>query len=125
MRIILSITLILSLVSACSSGSSYKPLDKSLVNEMTAQYQRDKLDHPLDLKGYSRPQIITFCAQTVPADWVKRWPGFAYRKLQKYNKVSGDQEKALRQLLRLERNRASIYKFMLLLTDEQIKTVGY
>ena len=89
--------------SCCSSNEEYKPLDKSLMDEMTAQYEADNLDDPLDLKGYTRAQIITLCVQTVPADFVNR------KKLHKYFKLSKAQDDRLRLVLSLERNRADIY----------------
>ncbi len=85
----------------------------------------DKLEGEWD--GLSKDDIIKFTIQTYPQKYIDTYMALVIKKLKNFPKVlpTNEQEKAWQKHLTGPQTRQSVYEFMMLMTKEQILTVGY
>ncbi len=109
------------------SNLKYIPLSKARFAEIEAAMDKQETWTPIDLKGFSKKELATFYMQSYNDKIISTWIDFAYKKMKKFNliKENSEQDKNFNKLIKLPRNFDNAFRFMMLMTKEQIETVGY
>lgn len=118
---------------SCMAQKSYEELKsigyQSINTEKFEEIQKAVYDqddwNPIVLVGYSKSELVAFYTQKYDDDSIKDWIDWAYEKMEDYSPPSADQDIEFRKILDLPRTRENMYYFMMIMTIDQISTVGY
>lgn len=82
---------------------------------------------PIKLKGFNKKELATFYMQSYNDEIISTWVDFAYKKMKRFKLIveNSEQDKNFNKLIKLPRNFDNSFRFMMLMTKEQIRTVGY
>ena len=91
-----------------------------------AMKQQDDWD-PIRLPGFPADELVRFYIASYPPETIATWPEFAFKKLNSFPSSTPTPAQAprLEAVLAQPAGPAKMYAFMLLLTAEQIATIGY
>ena len=109
------------------STLKYIPLSKVRFAEIESAMEKQATWTPIDLKGFSKKELVTFYMQSYNDKIISTWVDFAYKKMKKFNliKENSEEDKNFNKLIKLPRNFDNAFRFMMLMTKEQVETVGY
>lgn len=82
---------------------------------------------PILIEGHSKAELVAFYVQSYSENTVATWVDKAYEKMHKYqtSKPSAEQDAEFKKMLDLPRTAKNMHGFMMIMTAEQIETVGY
>ena len=130
--ILLFICLIFSFTSTLSKAqtaesSDYVVLSEAEFKAIEADLEQQQDYIPILIEGYSKAELVAFYIQSYNEDILATWVDFAFEKIQNFEAVkpSAEQKEQLSAILKLPRNAENSFQFMMLMTTEQIETVGY
>lgn len=109
------------------SSSNYTPLPDSRFNHIEDLLNQQAAYIPILIKDVPKNELITFYIQSYGDNIISNWTQTAYKKLllNKLIEVDSVQDKKLKSLMSKEQTKDIMYQFMLLMTEEQIISVGY
>lgn len=107
---------------------NYVILSTEKYNEIDAKQDLQNGD-PITIKGYTKEELVAFYIQkySKSKEIISSWVDFAFKKMHSFeeSKPTAQQDIEFRKILDLPRTSENAYYFMMLMTVEQIKTVGY
>ena len=82
---------------------------------------------PILIEGFSKSELVAFYIQSYSDKTISTWVEFAYNKMSKFESIkpSAEQDIEFKKIIGLPRNAENMYKFMMIMTEEQIESVGY
>ena len=82
---------------------------------------------PILLEGYPKNELVAFYIQSYDESTILTWVDFAYNKIHSFDKIKLDphQERKMQKSKLLPRTKENMHGFMMLLTVDQIETIGY
>lgn len=106
-------------------GSQYIILTDEKFKEIESKMELQDDWNPIIIKGYSKAELVAFYVQTYSDETIATWVDFAYKKILNFENISPEQDAAFQKVLGLPRSKENAHRFMMLMTTEQIETVGY
>lgn len=109
------------------SQDSYTVLSQEKFDEIQAKVHLQEDWIPIRLEGYSKAELVSFYIQSYLETTVETWVDFAYNKMHRFEetKPTDEQEVQFLKFIDMPRTRENMHKFMMLMTYDQIETVGY
>lgn len=82
---------------------------------------------PILIEGHTKAELVAFYVQSYSENTIATWVDKAYEKMHKYqtSKPSEEQDVEFKKILDLPRTAKNMHGFMMIMTAEQIETVGY
>ncbi len=82
---------------------------------------------PILIEGHTKAELVAFYVQSYSENTIATWVDKAYEKMHKYqtSKPSEEQDAEFKKILDLPRTAKNMHGFMMIMTAEQIETVGY
>lgn len=110
-----------------TTTADYAALSKARYAEIKAAMEKMDDWNPIRIEGYDKAELVKFYIDSYEDDTVKGWPAHAYEKMKSFpeSKPTPEQNEALSKLAAKPGTRASMFEMMMLLTPEQIETIGY
>ncbi|MDG1332324.1 MAG: hypothetical protein P8P74_08330 [Crocinitomicaceae bacterium] len=107
--------------------NAYTVLSEEKFKEIEAKVHLQEDWNPIRVEGYSKAELVAFYIQSYSDETVSTWVDFAYKKMNRFteSKPTAEQNAEFKKLMILERTKENMHKFMMLMTTEQIETVGY
>lgn len=118
----------LYLTTGCATQkNAYVVLSEETFKEIETKVHQQEDWNPIRIEGYSKSQLVSFYIQSYSDETVKTWADMAYKKMHRFEDANPTekQESDFKKLMELPRTRENMHKFMMLMTTEQIETVGY
>jgi len=112
-----------------AESSSYLKLSDEKFKEIeTKVYEMEGvIPVPILLEGYSRRELVAFYIQSYSDNILETWMDFAFNKMHKFaeSKPTEEQDKLFKEIMAKGNSRENCFNFMMHMTKEQIKVVGY
>ncbi|MFK7787646.1 MAG: hypothetical protein AB8B56_21165 [Crocinitomicaceae bacterium] len=105
----------------------YTVLSDETFKEIEAKVHQQEDWNPIRIEGYSKAELVSFYIQSYSDDIVETWADMAYKKMHRFEKANPTekQDSEFKKLMALPRTRENMHQFMMLMTENQIETVGY
>ncbi len=105
----------------------YVPISKALFDKINADMEKQDDWIPIKIGGYTKKELVAFYIQSYNDNILSTWADFAYKKMKRFNMIeeNSTQNKQFQKIMELPRNAENSFRFMMIMTKEQIETVGY